>query len=261
LFLDFGSDESYTPTRIVFLAGSGGNDLVEWGEMRLEQPRGWIWADFSGVGDTDDDDDDDSEDEDDLASNDAEDDITTAHPSHRTFPTHISDIENTAGTASATTTVPEPDPEPMALDPQTTPAQAHHHQTQDTNSSPTFHRSNPRRPLHALLTPNAEPASPPRRHKHRMPVLRAHLVQIKILENHQNGKDTHLRGLQIFALDNEPARPAGADVRTPAGKSRVSVGGEAVGTARRGSGGGGGGGLGRFGGFGGGHWDVEPSIR
>jgi len=36
-----------------------------------------------------------------------------------------------------------------------------------------------------------------------MPVLRAHLVQIKILENHQNGKDTHLRGLQIFARDNE----------------------------------------------------------
>lgn len=34
-----------------------------------------------------------------------------------------------------------------------------------------------------------------------MPVLRAFLVQVKILENHQNGKDTHLRGLQIFARD------------------------------------------------------------
>jgi anaphase-promoting complex subunit 10 len=28
-------------------------------------------------------------------------------------------------------------------------------------------------------------------------------VQIKILENHQNGKDTHLRGLQIFARNDE----------------------------------------------------------
>ncbi|PSN75019.1 galactose-binding like protein, partial [Corynespora cassiicola Philippines] len=84
LYLDFDLDESYTPTRIIFLAGSGNNDLVEWGEMKLEQPRGWVWADFSG-----------------------------------------------------------------------------------------------------------------------MPVLRAHLVQIKILENHQNGKDTHLRGLQVFAKDNE----------------------------------------------------------
>lgn len=33
------------------------------------------------------------------------------------------------------------------------------------------------------------------------PVLRAFLVQVRIIENHQNGKDTHLRGLQIFAID------------------------------------------------------------
>ncbi|KAH8728243.1 anaphase-promoting complex, subunit 10-domain-containing protein [Phaeosphaeriaceae sp. PMI808] len=83
LYLDFEQDESYTPTRIIFLAGSGMNDLQEWGEMKLESPRGG------------------------------------------------------SGLISALT----------------------------------------RRP--------------------RMPVLRAHLVQIKILENHQNGKDTHLRGLQI----------------------------------------------------------------
>ena len=50
LYLDFEADESYTPTRIVFLAGSGGNDLQEWGEMKLEQPRGWVWVDFEGVG-------------------------------------------------------------------------------------------------------------------------------------------------------------------------------------------------------------------
>lgn len=34
------------------------------------------------------------------------------------------------------------------------------------------------------------------------PVLRAFLVQVRIIENHQNGKDTHLRGLQIFARDH-----------------------------------------------------------
>lgn len=32
-------------------------------------------------------------------------------------------------------------------------------------------------------------------------VLRAMVVQIKICENHQNGKDTHVRGVQIFARD------------------------------------------------------------
>ncbi|KAK4545186.1 hypothetical protein LTR36_003365 [Oleoguttula mirabilis] len=34
------------------------------------------------------------------------------------------------------------------------------------------------------------------------PVLRAFLVQIRILENHQNGKDTHLRAVQLFARDD-----------------------------------------------------------
>jgi anaphase-promoting complex subunit 10 len=33
-------------------------------------------------------------------------------------------------------------------------------------------------------------------------VLRCMLVQVRICENHQNGKDTHLRGLQIFSRDN-----------------------------------------------------------
>jgi anaphase-promoting complex subunit 10 len=37
-------------------------------------------------------------------------------------------------------------------------------------------------------------------------VLRCMLVQVRICENHQNGKDTHLRGLQIFARDKSAAR-------------------------------------------------------
>ena len=35
----------------------------------------------------------------------------------------------------------------------------------------------------------------------RGPTLRCFLVQIRIMENFQNGKDTHLRGLQIFTKD------------------------------------------------------------
>ena len=31
--------------------------------------------------------------------------------------------------------------------------------------------------------------------------LRAFVVQVKVLENHQNGKDTHVRGVQVFARD------------------------------------------------------------
>ncbi|KAL8664274.1 MAG: hypothetical protein Q9202_003224 [Teloschistes flavicans] len=30
-----------------------------------------------------------------------------------------------------------------------------------------------------------------------------HLVEVRVLENHQNGKDTHMRGIQIFSLADE----------------------------------------------------------
>ena len=56
-------------------------------------------------------------------------------------------------------------------------------------------------PLRPVPQPSISHPKPPK-----MPILRAHTVQIKILENHQNGKDTHLRGLQIFALDNDKVR-------------------------------------------------------
>ncbi|KAF2715625.1 galactose-binding like protein, partial [Pleomassaria siparia CBS 279.74] len=145
LYLDFEADESYTPTRIVFLAGSGQNDLVEWSEMRLEQPRGWIWVDFSDVG----------------------------------------------------------------------------------NEEGSKRRRNPK-----------------------LPVLRCHLLQIKILENHQNGKDTHLRGLQVFARDDEGAREKAPPVKSIGSRTGM----DGVTTNRR-NGGGGAKGLGRS------KWDVEGSIR
>lgn len=37
-------------------------------------------------------------------------------------------------------------------------------------------------------------------------VLRAMIVQVRITENHQNGKDTHVRGFQVFAKDESSAK-------------------------------------------------------
>ncbi|KAK5937165.1 hypothetical protein PMZ80_010465 [Knufia obscura] len=37
-------------------------------------------------------------------------------------------------------------------------------------------------------------------------VLRAMVVQVRICENHQNGKDTHVRGFQVFAKDETSAK-------------------------------------------------------
>ncbi|OCK82008.1 galactose-binding like protein [Lepidopterella palustris CBS 459.81] len=146
LYLDFEADESYTPTRIQFLAGTGPNDLQEWNELRLEQPRGWVWVGFEGVGD--------AEGEAGAYADEDEDDSGSESASEGAS-------EREDGAYSA-----DEEDDPMDLD--------------------GVARKQRKR----------------RRRKHaKMPVLRAFLVQIKILENHQNGKDTHLRGLQIFARD------------------------------------------------------------
>ena len=104
IYLDWEADESYTPTKIQFLAGMSVHDIQEFAEMSFENPTGWIDVDFSGVG----------------------------------------PIEQTQ------------DEEGQAL--------------KDIDWS-------------------------------KRPVLRAFLVQVRILENHQNGKDTHLRAVQLFARD------------------------------------------------------------
>jgi anaphase-promoting complex subunit 10 len=106
IYLDFESDESYTPTKIQFLAGMGGHDVQEFAEMSFEQPTGWIDVDFSNVGPVEQDEDGD-------------------------------DAENAQ---------------------------------RDIDWS-------------------------------KRPVLRAFVVQVRILENHQNGKDTHLRAVHVFARD------------------------------------------------------------
>ncbi|KAL2075929.1 hypothetical protein VTL71DRAFT_872 [Oculimacula yallundae] len=90
MFLDFEADESYTPTRITLLAGTGYHDLIPFAALNFEQPKGWLDVPLDHVG---------------------------GGPDGKT--------------------------------------------------------------------------------------LRAFLVQVRIVENHQNGKDTHVRGLKIYARDDK----------------------------------------------------------
>ena len=101
VYLDFELDESYTPTRMVFLAGMGMYDLTEFAEWTGEGPRGWVDISLEGVGP-----------------------ISVA-----------SDGDPYAGG-----------------------------------------------------------------------VLKCMIVQVRVCENHQNGKDTHVRGVQLFARDEREAR-------------------------------------------------------
>lgn len=98
LYLDFEADESYTPTRITLLGGTGYHDLIPFSSLAFEQPKGWIEVPLDHVG--------------------------------------------------------------GGEDGQT---------------------------------------------------LRVFLVQVKVVENHQNGKDTHIRGLKIYAMDDKARGTFGMD--------------------------------------------------
>lgn len=40
-YVDYTQDESYTPTHIVFYAGTGHHDLIQFAEVTLNNPSGW----------------------------------------------------------------------------------------------------------------------------------------------------------------------------------------------------------------------------
>lgn len=111
IYLDFEVDESYTPTRISLLAGTGYHDLIPFSQLEFAQPKGWIDVDLHDVG----------------------------------------SVEN-------------PD------------------------------------------------------------VLRAFLVQVKILENHQNGKDTHVRGLKIYARDERAGKGGISKAESHSGEGKAETG-------------------------------------
>ncbi|KAH8667937.1 anaphase-promoting complex, subunit 10-domain-containing protein [Tricladium varicosporioides] len=50
IFLDFHADESYTPTRITLLAGTGYHDLIPFSSLEFERPVGWIGVPLDHVG-------------------------------------------------------------------------------------------------------------------------------------------------------------------------------------------------------------------
>ena len=53
-YVDYNQDESYTPTFVVFSAGTGHHDLIEFATMPLANPVGWQDVDLSEVGGGDD---------------------------------------------------------------------------------------------------------------------------------------------------------------------------------------------------------------
>ncbi|KAH7347211.1 anaphase-promoting complex subunit 10 [Plectosphaerella cucumerina] len=49
-YVDYQRDESYTPTKIIFRAGTSENNLIDFHEMSLTTPSGWQQVPLEGVG-------------------------------------------------------------------------------------------------------------------------------------------------------------------------------------------------------------------
>ncbi|KAM0330584.1 hypothetical protein ACHAQA_003532 [Verticillium albo-atrum] len=49
-YVDYQSDESYTPTKIVFKSGTSENNLIEFAVMELTTPSGWQQVPIAGAG-------------------------------------------------------------------------------------------------------------------------------------------------------------------------------------------------------------------
>lgn len=163
VYLDFDLDESYTPTKMVFLAGMGGNDLVEFATWEGDAPCGWVDVPLEGVG----------------GRNGGwvrEDMVRRKHRSRRTRQQVGRHGKDTRGEG-------EPDEE------------------DDLEGEDYDVAEDPEEPYAGN-------------------VLKAMVIQMRVMENHQNGKDTHVRGFQVFACDDNRRRVAAAPSASADGRHR-----------------------------------------
>ncbi|GAD95733.1 anaphase promoting complex subunit 10 (APC10), putative [Paecilomyces variotii No. 5] len=163
VYLDFELDESYTPTKMVFLAGMGGNDLVEFASWEGEGPCGWVDIPLEGVGGS-------SGGWGDAAKKRRR--RKNMHKS-KSQKNHRDDILSDESDAAV-----------------------NHDETTDSDDSD-------------------DPASGN--------ILKAMVLQVRVCENHQNGKDTHVRGFQVFARDEDRKRVAITAAAAGAHSRRNSV--------------------------------------
>ncbi|KAF2461905.1 anaphase-promoting complex, subunit 10-domain-containing protein [Lineolata rhizophorae] len=162
IYLDFDQDESYTPIKIAFAAGMGYYDLIEFAVMGFERPRGWIDVDLSGVG------------------------RYEWQPALKS----LGEDDEDDGSEDETQDDEEADPNEEEY--------TNEYEDEDDEDEELDDEGG-----HEDANPSSSGRNRERRCRRgrRLPILRAMLIQIRISENHQNGKDTHLRGLQVFTRD------------------------------------------------------------
>ncbi|KAJ5312160.1 hypothetical protein N7508_002990 [Penicillium antarcticum] len=167
VYLDFELDESYTPTKMIFAAGMGGNDLVEFATWEGDGPCGWVNVPLEGVGGRNGG----------WVQNDS------GKKKRRS-----TSMRQRRRTVYRNCDYTDPDHE---HDEECHPVYEHDEEIDSQDDEDDPYSGN---------------------------VLKAMVIQMRIMENHQNGKDTHVRGFQVFAADESRRRvgagpSASADVR------------------------------------------------
>lgn len=182
IYLDFELDESYTPTKMRFFAGMSEHGLVEFGsweagetdpnthEGGIENVRGWLEIPLQGAGGRE-----------------------------------TSFTQKMRGSAPRLKKVSEARRQEIRRRKQATfmkqvgmdPNNLSQYDEDEVPSLEEFSSSEDER------TSESETAVAGG------DILKAMVVQIQICENHQNGKDTHVRGFQVFARDERAATAVG----------------------------------------------------
>ncbi|EEP78001.1 conserved hypothetical protein [Uncinocarpus reesii 1704] len=148
VYLDFELDESYTPTKMVFLAGMGGNDLVEFATWQGETPCGWVDIPLDGVG----------------GKHERRPRRKKRRMKEKDGNRQISSMLDQEGGGLFDSSMNDYDEMNTDND---------DFDDDDDDNDPSSGN-----------------------------ILKAMVIQVKICENHQNGKDTHVRGFQVFARDD-----------------------------------------------------------
>lgn len=154
VYLDFELDESYTPTKMVFLAGMGGNDLVEFQTWEGEAPCGWVDIPLDGVGGR-----------------------SSSRRKKRKGGRRRSYVLDSSSDLGIN--------------------ESEEDMTDNDSDDP----DNP----------------------YEGNTLKAMVLQMRICENHQNGKDTHVRGFQVFAHDDDRQRRVHTATRSRRQSMRKSL--------------------------------------
>lgn len=179
MYLDFEMDESYTPTKMVFLAGMGGNDLVEFATWEGETPCGWVNIPLENVGGRS---------------------GGWVRKKRRKRVAHGNDKRASLSTKAKAKASSEASLDYDYIFPDSEHPEYDEGAYEDDNDE----------------TADEDDDDDP----YAGSVLKAMVIQMKIIENHQNGKDTHVRGFQVFARDDDRRRAGTAPSASADGRVR-----------------------------------------